>query len=401
MLASLGVDISGREWPEALLVGDGRDAPLVAELTAAMPSVSAVCEAYAARAPGSPVSVWTTAGYRMRTTRNAPAAEAREAYGDGATLYFRDAERVFPALARALAAIRAEVGDVLPSRSRAELFAARRGAGAHLHCDRDYALNLQLRGRKVWKLHRPSFEHAIEWSEPIWRRFDPRPDGSTWAVETISDDVFERGCQTLTVEAGQWVWLPRGHWHTTEVTSDDSLAAVFVLSPDTWADRLTALLRWHLSRDPRWRRPAFGPGSDDLLGADDLLGVIRAARGDIDDFLAGLTGAEVRYGPFPAAIAGRWRVDEGVRVGFDRDQGAITLAADGDTSALATGAPPEYLDWLSELVARLAATARSGAVEVGALLWDCPPPLMGWVTEVLTTLADAGVLVREGSVGAQ
>src|SRR5262249_11761495 len=81
----------------------------------------------------------------------APPDEALRRYEAGWTIYLNMAERFIPKLLPLIRCIEIELGlhygDVAT-----EIFASKKTAGARPHCDFDFGFNVQLKGKKTWRL---------------------------------------------------------------------------------------------------------------------------------------------------------------------------------------------------------------------------------------------------------
>jgi len=129
-----------------------------------------------------------------------------------------------------------------------------------MHFDADDALNVQLIGRKRWRLAPNACIDAPmsgASAENVSARLRRDAHTQRWPRAMPEEHV------TIDVAPGQAVWLPRGWWHDTTVTGrDPSLAMVFGLVAPTLAAAWTDALRRHLERDAMWRRrPHGGAGS--------------------------------------------------------------------------------------------------------------------------------------------
>ncbi|KIG19156.1 hypothetical protein DB30_04621 [Enhygromyxa salina] len=382
-----GVDPAAPGWPTQVVRADCQDDPMFAELAALLPDVEAVCALFERQTPAARVSVWHTDGQRMQGAQKLEPRAALAAHRAGATLYFHECHRVIPALGRYLNCVREAVGDFMPSASRVEIFAGVRGSGAHLHFDRDCGLNVQLHGEKRWQIHPPTNTNVIEWRDPVWQRFAWRPDGTARDPQVEPSPTLGPSDAVETVVAGQSLWLPRGLWHTTQVSSERSLALVFVISPASLAARLSSLIEWEIVRDPRLRELCFASLAHASL-AD-----LRALGPRIAQLITCLAVDQLVYGPFPDALAGSWALHEDVTLSVDSD-GRFHIRSGGDHMSYSIGSAIEDLPWFDRLLERLTQTQSSGPAPVGALLWDCPDSLWPWLEDLFAALSEAGVLER-------
>lgn len=172
---------------------------------------------------------------------------------DGETLYFRRLGESIPALADLAARLAEDLG-VWPEDVAVEAFASRDGAGTAMHFDSEQNFNIQLRGRKTWRLLE---NRAV--SDPLQSFVagqEPPFELASYAAARFPKRLPASAAR-LTLRPGSSLYVPRGHWHQTAV-SGDSLAVCFAVKPPVWAALALDALRLALIRDPRWRQAAFG-----------------------------------------------------------------------------------------------------------------------------------------------
>ncbi|MEJ7733161.1 MAG: cupin domain-containing protein [Polyangiaceae bacterium] len=215
---------------------------------------------------GSPVSLWVpdakAVGGKKVSPRPLDARRALDAYKRGGTLYLNHVEEWVPPLRRITQVLANGLG-LPPDRIFCSVLASRAGAGASAHFDPLQSFNIQLRGRKRWRLAPNAFVK------------DPTVG---WAVgHEVSPELathFRGGqkgmpakARSVEVGPGDVVFVPRSVWHTTRAL-DDSLAFCFEVFPQTWADVALAKLRQLLVADERWRAFATGvPPERELLAS--------------------------------------------------------------------------------------------------------------------------------------
>lgn len=92
----------------------------------------------------------------------------------------------------------AELSSMLDERCVANAYIANGGEGTFgKHWDRHCVFVLQLLGRKLWRVYRPTFELPLQ--------FQPSQEHVS---ECPHEPVFER-----VIEAGDVIYIPRGWWH--------------------------------------------------------------------------------------------------------------------------------------------------------------------------------------------
>lgn len=233
----------------------------VAELAAAG-SVRAILQ----RAPRAVVSAWNI-DWRGQGDAQAHAdadtgldlrvdvATGLRFLDNGATLYIDHIEDAFPEFDDIRQHLERALG--LPrGRCKLEMIASIGGTGAAMHFDPDYAINLQLLGRKRWRVARNDHvEHPLAGATaddipPQVRRYAHRADFPVRMPDSA---------RTFTTGPGAAVWVPRGWWHATEVLGDgESLSLCFAFKAPTAAQDFARRMQHHLARNPAWRLPWFG-----------------------------------------------------------------------------------------------------------------------------------------------
>ena len=198
-----------------------------------------------------PVTVFVRKGRQIDLETG---ADAFPFYDDGETLYFRRLQDSIPALAD-LSALLARDFGVWPEDVAVEGFASRDGAGTGMHFDSEQNFNIQLRGRKTWRV--AENESVGDPMQSFVAGKQPPP----FELESYSAKPFParmpKTARVIEMRAGSALYLPRGYWHETRVAGD-SFALCFAVKPPVWAAVLLDALRRRLVRDPAWRQGVFG-----------------------------------------------------------------------------------------------------------------------------------------------
>lgn len=143
---------------------------------------------------------------------------------DGATLVVNQVEELFPNIRR-LAESCERIFHIYVS---ANLYAGwRRDHGFDVHWDSHDTLILQLRGRKDWKIWKPTRQHPLP-GERV--EITPRP---------TEDPIWEG-----TLEDGDILYMPRGWWHMAWPREEPSVHITIGLNHPTGFD----LLNWAMER---------------------------------------------------------------------------------------------------------------------------------------------------------
>jgi ribosomal protein L16 Arg81 hydroxylase len=243
-------------WPSRLLVRHG--APDRLAFAARIPEVHRLGR-LAGKWTGR-IMAWPRAGSGLPTLEATP-DQAEALYGAGYTLFFSNVERQVPSV-RAIAGEFAAAIGVAHDDVSCEVFYSRRGSGAAPHFDPHAGFNVQLVGDKTWRI--AANEHiefplagGVMGARPDVKLLDharlPFPREMPGDAETVS------------AEPGTVVFVPGGHWHTTEVTSEHSVAIVLTVRPKTWCQRLVAELENRVHKQLPAARSASLPTRADLF----------------------------------------------------------------------------------------------------------------------------------------
>lgn len=198
-----------------------------------------------------PVTVFEKGGRQTDLERG---ADAFPYYVDGGTLYFRRLQESIPALAK-LSDRLARDFEVWPEDVAVEAFASRDGSGAGMHFDSEQNFNIQLRGRKSWRLCENDCVELPMQSFVAGLKTVP-PELSSYSVEPFPSRM-PNAARSVKMREGSVLYLPRGYWHETLVQGD-SFAVCFAVKPPVWAGVLLDALRRRLVQDPAWREGVFG-----------------------------------------------------------------------------------------------------------------------------------------------
>ena len=197
-----------------------------------------------------PISVFLQNRERPHEQVEVAASEAMSLYRAGMSLYIPNVSRFRWVADEAAAAL-----GVPPERVSASIFASRRGNRTHFHFDSNENFTMQLAGHKVWSVAPNS--HA-EFPLRNWL-------GNESTLRNLRE--YARGpipaagpeqSQTFALEPSSVLYVPRGHWHATDTTEEDSISLNISMQPLYWCevilDRLYALMI--AERD--FRATAFG-----------------------------------------------------------------------------------------------------------------------------------------------
>lgn len=183
---------------------------------------------------------------------DATPADARKLFATGMGLLFNDIHTRSPELHRWLDAIRQDLELSALTHGRCLVYATPAGKGTAPHFDQNLNFVLQLDGTKHWTL---AANHHVE--RPLTRHtmgLPPDPELQTYADAPLPEHMPAQR-QTITLEPGSLLFVPRGVWHQTTASSD-ALSLNFTYTAPTWLDLLGAALRGRLALDRDWRATA-------------------------------------------------------------------------------------------------------------------------------------------------
>jgi hypothetical protein len=191
---------------------------------------------------------------RSMGVRMMPAAQINDTVCTSATVYLENVAPYVQGLARFQAELEAELG--LPAGAVATgLFASPEGGGLPLHFDSSDVILIQLRGYKRLTVSDVPAMHA-PYGQPFHAAGYPAADMYPQCVDGFPMPDEGR-LRTIDMAPGTLVFMPRGTWHSS-VVSTPSLAASIAARPPLMIESVVNQLRNLLLQDPRWRTPLYG-----------------------------------------------------------------------------------------------------------------------------------------------
>ncbi len=173
----------------------------------------------------------------------------------GYTLYYKQLRRCVPALDAAAKRLAKELG-AFERCVECEVFLSNAGSGAGMHADYDINLNIQLRGRKQWRIApNRHVKNPPSMCLPA-RQIDSKAQADV-AEKRFPSEMPPEAVRVNT-SPGSVVFIPRGYWHET-LCEEDSLAVVFAIKGPDFAQLFGQVLLERLRRSPDWRQFAVGP----------------------------------------------------------------------------------------------------------------------------------------------
>lgn len=309
--------------------------------------------------------------------------QALPLYRSGLSVCLASVDRWVPGVKSWIDKLAAEL-EVPRDLAMCNAYASRLGTGLAKHWDGHEVLIVQLRGSKLWRIAEnrdvpwPTVNYVPSFGLPSeLRRYCPSslptemPDSST----------------EVEMRPGSVLFLPRGFWHATEATDEDSLSLTFSLSPLPWVDLVTEALAKRLVCKDRWREPAVGIASEgkgkqrtqELFSALASELVQEMSTLTLDDLYRSLEGAEL------VQCRPGVRIEIEAPTRSDPPKVHIVLSPE---EAFEVETEPEWIGafhWLNE---------RKGTFRPGEFMDALPEIGRDTAEAILTTLENAGVLER-------
>jgi 50S ribosomal protein L16 3-hydroxylase len=182
----------------------------------------------------------------------ASVVDARKLFDNGMGLLFNEAHLIAPELQRWLHGLRQELQLSALTQSRCLVYATPKGKGTAGHFDQNINFVLQLHGRKQWQLAANSHVESPLTRHTMGQLVDA--ELQTYAALPMPNKMPD-DCQTIVLEPGSLLFVPRGMWHATHGFSD-ALSLNFTYSSPSWLDIFTTALRGRLAMSSVWRETA-------------------------------------------------------------------------------------------------------------------------------------------------
>jgi len=298
------------------------------------------------------------------------------ALAQGASLILDDAQEVAPRVR----ALMQSFQDRLHTDAFTNLYAGWHSQKAfNMHWDPQEAFVLQLRGRKRWRVYKPTRQH------PLKNDIEPPPqpsEGPVW--EGVLAD-------------GDTLYIPRGWWHEAFPLNEPSLHLTVSLTPPTAMDYLGWVMS-QLRRHPELRASLPGGAAAQTAIAQQIPQLVAdvLSQASLDDFL-GEWDANIRPNPHirlpgaayeqlsPLRGDSRIRLASLHRLSFSRQSDHFTFRAAGRLWSVPASLHPA--------LARLHNARGFTLAELSASLTDSSASED--LVKSLTVLARAGVVLVE------
>jgi 50S ribosomal protein L16 3-hydroxylase len=261
-----------RAWPDRLFVAHGPRARL-GRLLALAPLKSG--DAFV-RAWKGTATVWPRRG-KPDALLAAPGRTLGSYYGRGFTLYFSKVEEVHAGVVPFLRRLERDLG-LRRGDMTCEAIVSRKGAGAAAHFDADGTFNVQLEGRKRWRV---APNDSVDAPHKAGMIGDPIHAEMAGYARQPFPERLPPDATMFDTKPGSVVFLPHGCWHETECLTD-SLAIAFVVPGPKWYQLFAEEVAQELAKHPAARQLSLmGPRANRETAAE-VLTALRAIANDMD-----------------------------------------------------------------------------------------------------------------------
>ncbi len=211
-------------------------------------------------------------------------AAAQHAFSSGESLRIEGAQR----FSRGLALFCRAVEEDLTCPVKVNMYLSPGGTQAlRRHYDTHDVFILQIHGEKKWRLFGPPIEFPIEYLPPL--RCE-RQEQMTYQMEQWKSLNAQNHCvltEEFVLEKGDFLYLPRGHWHEAQAEPEHISCHLAVGSQSfTYVDLLTKAITQAASHDVELRKPlppGFGIQADSRsIAKEQILAIIETLLKRID-----------------------------------------------------------------------------------------------------------------------
>jgi hypothetical protein len=345
-------------WPERVFRAHG--------LLSRLPALFSSRELSSFRALASGYRGWLGFGHGARSSRMISVQETNpiHLYELGLSVYLPDISPNVPGAAAFLRALETELG-IDEGCTRITVWASPRGDGAPTHFDSEDVFSIQLAGSKRFEVA-PMKEYAY----PLGGQYGPGAapyDDMYPQLENGFPEATLADFETVDMQAGSVLFLPRGTWHRT-LAEQDSFAISIGIRPPSVVESFLEQLRYVLLQDPEWRRPMYGVRGDEAQRKQ-ALERARRVLDTVPNVVQAISTDHLAPPPEAERLknivrATSFQRELGTRMEFEPGQGAevlrvISWSRDaGEQNTLQMNVPPQYsptLRWLADLKAAFTA----------------------------------------------
>lgn len=189
-----------------------------------------------------------------------PVNEVRYWYDLGATIELDHIGTQFPQLQRWVSAVQKDLGLPDGTFGKAIIYCSPHGSGLPAHFDAYANFITQLKGSKTWQVQpNQNVQDPMVHYDLFNYPYIPDELQSYWQG-TPPDEHLSQG-ETIELSTGSTLFLPRGYWHKTQASQDETISLNLTFNQPTWLDLLLLEIRSQLVKQPHWRELAGGLGS--------------------------------------------------------------------------------------------------------------------------------------------
>jgi ribosomal protein L16 Arg81 hydroxylase len=143
------------------------------------------------------------------------------------------------------------------------LFASQEGAGTGCHFDQLENFTIQLKGRKKWKISpNESVVYPVE-NYSTRKKMQGNSRFNNYLNKPLPTKMPEPST-LIEMEPGSLLYVPRGSWHDTFSTKDESLSLLLSFPVATWSELFLSGLRTAVEQDQTWRENAIFPSNSSV-----------------------------------------------------------------------------------------------------------------------------------------
>lgn len=244
-------------WPAGLHVSHDPKPGLDALL--AQPELRDI-ESFCAIGNDGGIHVNYTREQRFRIELNADPADAVRQFHAGNTIQILDLKT--DEIRRWHRALDAALG-LIPGTTVVNGFTSLRGKGIPWHWDSQEVFIVQVRGRKLWHV---AANEYVEWPTVNGMPTESPSREMAFQLKSPTQPIREpEHWQSVEMQPGSVMYMPRGYWHKVEQNLEESLHLVLQVRLPSWRD----LFRFMLDNAPPlygldWRRPTSALSPENL-----------------------------------------------------------------------------------------------------------------------------------------
>lgn len=152
---------------------------------------------------------------------------------------------------------------LIPGRAQVNAFASKAGPGLPWHWDAQEIFVVQVKGKKRWHV---AANKDVNWPTMGGRAGSEMHGNLRFQTNDMGKPIEEpTQWETVDLEPGSVMFLPRGYWHTTENT-EDSIHLVLQVNLMNWRDVFTYVMEnVPAFYSEQWRKPTLALTPEQLM----------------------------------------------------------------------------------------------------------------------------------------